>query len=82
MLEVVHRGQLRSRVTCERQWQIFGHEAIAVVDHGQLLGAATANLDPNARGTCIERVLDQFFGDGDWSFDDLAGRNLIDHGDR
>ena len=69
-------------MTGECQRQVFGQEAVAIVDDSQLLGTTAANLNADARGTCIERVLDQFLGNGNRSFDDLAGSDLVDHGNR
>src|SRR6266540_4802330 len=53
--------------------------AAAVILNFELVQAAAAHLDVDARRAGVERVLDQLFGDRSWPLDHLAGGDLGGH---
>ena len=77
-VEVLERGKLRRRVPADRQGQIRGGDAAAVVDDLDQLDSATLNRDPDPGGTGIDGVFDQLLDDRNRAFDDLSGGDLAD----
>jgi hypothetical protein len=77
-LEVVEAGDLAGRVAGQRQRQLGGRDAAAVVAHADQPDAAFLEFDIDAQRTGVERVLDQFLDHRGGSLDDFAGRDLVD----
>ena len=69
-------GDLARRVALEREAQLAGLDAAAVVGDADQRQAALADLDGDLRRAGVERVLDQLLDDGGGPLDDLAGRDL------
>src|SRR5208282_1168306 len=67
----------RSRVTLEGQHGIVAHHATAVVGDLDQLFATGFYLNANARGTRVQRVLQQFFHHRRGTLDHLAGGDLV-----
>jgi hypothetical protein len=65
-------------VARERERQLRGRDAGAVVAHAQQPDAALLDVDRDVPRAGIERVLDQFLGDRGRALDDLAGGDLVD----
>src|ERR1039458_5578727 len=63
----------------EGKQRVVPHHAVAVVDDADQLSPAALNLNPNPRGSCIERVLQQLLHHGRRPLHHLAGSNLIGH---
>jgi len=60
--EILSLANLRGRVAFESKHRIIAHHAFAVVRHFQQAPAASFDLDRDARGAGIDRVLYQLFG--------------------
>ena len=75
--QVVGVANLRGGVTLEGEHGVVAHHAASVVDHLDQLAAARLDVDANATGPGIERVLQQLFRDRCGALDDLAGGDLV-----
>ena len=62
----------------DRQGQIRGRDAAAVVDDFDQLDSATADRDADPGRAGIERVFDQLLDDRNRPLDDLSGGDLAD----
>lgn len=78
MLEVIEAGDLAGRMPLERERQLVGRDAAAIVADRDERDAALLGRDLDAARTGVEGVLDQFLGEGCGAFDDLAGGDLVD----
>ena len=63
----------------EGQQRVVAHHAAAVVGDADEAPAACLNLDEDARGAGVERILQQFLDHGGGAVDDLAGGDLVGH---
>ncbi len=77
-LEVLEARDLAGRMAFERQRQFRLGETAAIVAHADQLESCAFDIDLDARGTRIERVLDQFLDHRRRPLDHLAGGDLID----
>ena len=62
----------------DRERQIVGLDAAAVVAHADQPRAAGFDVDLDAPRAGVETVLDEFLDDGRRPLDDLAGGDLVD----
>ena len=69
--------QLAGGVALEGQQGIVAHHAAAVVDDLDELLAAGLDVDPDARGAGIQRVLQQLLDHRGGTLDDLTGGDLV-----
>src|SRR6476659_5747198 len=81
-LQVIQRCDLARGVARDGQRQVDRGDAVAVVAHADQAHAAFLEIDVDPARTRIQRVLDQFLDHGCRTFDDLAGRDLVDEGVR
>jgi hypothetical protein len=65
-------------VTGERERQLAGDDAMAVVAHADQSYAAVLDVHSDLSGAGVERVLDQFLDHGGGPLDDLARGDLVD----
>jgi len=77
-LEVVEAADLARRMTRQRQRQVVGADAAAVVGDADQAHATFFELHVDARGAGIEAVFQQFLEHRGGAFDHLAGRYLAD----
>ena len=61
----------------EGQHRIIAHHAAPVVGYLNQLLPACLNLNANARGTCIQRILQQLFHYRRRTLNHLAGSDLV-----
>src|SRR5207253_1875888 len=80
--QVVRIPQFARGVAGERERQIVGQDAAAVVDDANQLGAALLDVDVDARAAGVDAVFQQFLDDAGRPLDDFAGGDLGDHGVR
>ena len=73
-------GQLRRAVPLDRELQLVGRHADAVVDHRDEGAAALLQGDGDAVRAGIDRVLDQLLHGAGRTLDDLAGGDAVDQG--
>ena len=78
--QVVERGDLAGGVARHRQRQLVRGDAAAVVADADQAHAAFLQIDVDAAGAGVERVLDQLLDHRRRAFDDLAGGDLVDQG--
>ena len=71
-------GQFGRRVAFDREGEIGGVHAGAVVRNRNRTPATAVDVDLDARGTCINGILDQFLDDRGWPLDHLTGGNAVD----
>ncbi len=71
-------GQLRRRVALDRQPQLVGVHAAAVVDHRQMIDPAGVELDRDPRRAGVDRIFDEFLERRRRALDDFAGGDLVD----
>ncbi|MNZ74185.1 hypothetical protein D3C78_926280 [compost metagenome] len=76
-LEILQLADLAGGMAGQRQRQVVRLDAGAVVAHAQQLDAALLDLDVDARGACIEAVLEQLLGHRGRPLDHLAGSDLV-----
>src|SRR5207302_5315015 len=76
--EVTDAGDLAGCVPRERHRQLLGRDAAAVVAHPHEADAAALDVDVDARGPSIERVLGKLLDDRGGSLNHLAGCDLVD----
>ena len=77
-LEVLERRDLAGGVARERERQLRGRDAAAVVAHADQADAAVLDVDRDLPGAGVERVLDQLLDDGRRALDHLARGDLVD----
>ena len=70
--------QFAGRVTGERQSQVLGRDASAIVDDADELDAPLFDLDIDTSAARVERIFEQFLDHAGRPFDDLARRDLVD----
>ncbi len=78
VLEVGERGDLRGRMARQRERQLLGGDAAAVVGDRNALDAAFFQADRDLRRARVERVFEQLLDDCRGPFDHLAGGDLRD----
>jgi len=78
VLKVVKTDDFAGGVAAQRQRQIVGMDAGAVVAHPNQAGPALFHLDRDAGGARVQAVFQQFLDHRGGAFDDLAGGNLTD----
>ena len=61
----------------QRQAQLIGPHAVAIVEHLDQPPAAVLDAHGHAGGPGVEAVLDQLLHHRGWAFDDLAGGDLV-----
>ena len=76
--EIVGGGDLAGGMARQRQRELVGGNAAAVVAHARESHAARFDFHLDASRAGVEAVLDQLLDDGGRALDDLAGRDLID----
>ena len=76
--EIVKRGDFTGGVARQRQWQINGRHANAVVGNGQVLDAALKQRNVDAHRARIKRVFQQLFQRRCRSLNHLACGDLVD----
>jgi hypothetical protein len=76
--EIVGGRYLAGRMTGQRQPQLGGGDAAAIIAHAREAHAARFDFHLHALRAGVEAVLHQFLDDGCRPLDDLAGRDLID----
>src|SRR5690606_29310311 len=76
--EIVDRADLARRMARQREHELVGRDARAIIAHATQPYAAVFDFDVDTRRTGIEAVLDQLLDDGCGALDDLAGRDLVD----
>ena len=76
--EVIERGDLARGVPADRDRQLLGGDAAAVVAHAHEADAAALDVDFDAVCAGIEAVLDQLLDDRGGALDHFAGGDLID----
>lgn len=79
-LEVVEAGDLAGRMPRHRQRQFIRRYTAAVVADADQADAALLQVDVDARGPGVERVLDQLLDHRGRAFDHFAGGDLVDQG--
>ena len=62
----------------EREFDVVGVDAAAVVADADEADAATCQLDFNRRRACVYAVFDDFFEGVGGAFDHFAGGDLVD----
>ena len=77
-LEIIERGDLAGGVAGERQGQLVGGDAAAVVAHADQADAAALDVDLDAAGAGVQAVLDELLDDGGRALDHFAGGDLVD----
>ena len=77
-LEILDAADLARRVARERQHQLVGRNAGAVVADAAQRGAAALDLDLDRARAGVEAVLDEFLDHGRRALDDFAGGDLVD----
>src|SRR2546430_4462207 len=77
-LEVLVAAELGGRVPLERERQVLGRDADAVVGHPDQDGAAVPQVHRDAPGGGVEAVLHELLDRGGRALDDLARRDLVD----
>ena len=65
-------------MTFDRQGQLFGCHALAVIGDRQQCPPTIAQIDVHPRSASIQRIFHQFLERGRRPFDHLTGGNLID----
>ena len=78
VLEVGRVSELRGGMPLDREPQVARGNALAVVAHPDEALAALLDVDDDARGFGVERVLDQFLNHRSGPFDHLARGDLVD----
>ncbi len=76
--EVIESGDLAGGVAADRERQLLGGDAAAVVAHAHEADAAALDVDLDAVRAGIEAVLDQLLDDGGRPLDHFAGGDLVD----
>jgi hypothetical protein len=76
--QVVGIAQFARGVVAERQRQVVGVDAAAVIDDADQVGTALLDIDIDARAAGVNGVLQQFLDDAGRPFDDLARGDLVD----
>jgi hypothetical protein len=76
VFEVGQRGDLRGGVARQRERQLLGRDAAAVVGDGDALDAAFLQPDGDLGGAGVERVFQQLLDHGRRPLDHLAGGDL------
>ncbi len=76
-IEVFEAGDLAGRVAPERERQLLGGNAAAVVADPDRRPARAANIDADAAGTGVERVLHELLDDRRRPLDHLAGGDRV-----
>ena len=79
VFDVVDISDLAGCVAFDRKQRVVTIHAVSVVADRHQLSAARCNLDIDPGRPRIESVLHQFLEYGCRTFDDLAGRDLVDH---
>ena len=77
-LEIIERCDLAGRVPGEREADFLRLDPDPVVTHPNEPAAAALELNVDARGAGIERVLHELLDHGGGTLDHLAGGNLVD----
>jgi len=70
--------QLGRGMTFDRQLEIIGRHAAAVILHQQQIGTAMGGSDVDAGGARIHRILHQFLDRGGRPLDDFTGGDTVD----
>jgi hypothetical protein len=78
--QIVQRGDLAGGVARHCQRQLVRRDAAAVVADADQADTAFFQVDVDAAGAGIERVLDQLLDHRRGAFDHLAGGDLVDEG--
>lgn len=78
--QIVRRRQLARGMVAEREFEVVGMDAVAVVDDADELAAAFLDIDVDARRPGVKAVFEQLLDDAGGPFDDLAGSDLGDDG--
>ena len=74
----IRHRQLGRGMTLDRQLQVIGRHAAAVVFHQQQIGAAGRGGYVDTGGPRIHGVLDQLLDRGGRPLDDFAGGDAVD----
>ena len=64
-------------MTLEREQSIVAQHAAAVVGDLNEFFPAGFDLNPDAGGTCIQGIFEQFLGYRSWSLDHFTGGNFV-----
>lgn len=80
--QVVDGSDLAGGVAAHRQRQLLGRDAAAIVADADQADAAFLQVDIDALGARVERVLDQLLHHGGGPLDHFAGGDLVDEGVR
>ncbi len=78
--EIVIALQFAGGMGCEGQREFADGDSRAVVDDADKGAAAIFNFDGDMRSAGVEGILREFFHDGGWALDDLAGCDSVDEG--
>src|SRR5262249_464643 len=75
--QIVRLGQFARGMTPEASQSVFGNHALAIIGDANQPSSAFFDLDGNARGSGVERVLEHLFDDRRWTLYNLTGGNSI-----